>query len=266
MSKNRIKVKDTVCKGCIFAQYDDVTQTGCRFDIVDNAKKANIQVLECYDDEREFFVLKDRQCMLRRPHEWVKGKKQVELADIAQAEVAIPCKAIVLMEIQTPFEAVKKTIDDLAAQTMKPNYVSIVRPHDNKHVTPKQIADHLGTCGFAHWKVENIMDRKRLERKAIDLVMHFKTHPYTACFRAGLGVSEDFFQSINDKIIYHFFNFGILTNDKDKVGVEPIHGVVVPHVVWANYGNSIQELENCLKEDKCQNKIIQIQEVVPKFQ
>lgn len=266
MSKNRTQIKDTICKECIFAKYDNFSQTGCEFNIIDNARAAGVQVLGCYDTEKEFFVLKDRQCMLRRPESWIQDKPEEKLKDLAHSEVVIPCKAIVLMEIETPFDAVKKTIDDLASQTIKPNFVSIIRPHDNKIVTPKEIADYLGTMQFSHWKVENIMDRKRKGRKIIDLVMHFKTHPYTACFRAGRNIPEDFFSSLNHKIIYHFFNFGIITNSEDRAGKEPIHGIVVPHVVWANYGNSIESLEQCLRDDKCENKIIEIQKLIPSFQ
>jgi hypothetical protein len=48
----------TSCKKCIFAVYEGKTQTGCKFDRIDKYSKQN-KVIEAYDDESEFYVIKD---------------------------------------------------------------------------------------------------------------------------------------------------------------------------------------------------------------
>ncbi len=265
MSKNRTQVKDTVCKTCIFAKYEGTTQMGCSMNMLDNAKNAGVTVLECYDEEKEFYVMPEVQCMCMRPIGWVLNRPKDEWEDAVNKELEIPARAIVLMQIDTTEQEIKRSIADLSDQILKPNDVTVIRPHDNKLVTPLTLANALGTGGFNHWKVENIMDRERLERNAINLVLHTRTHTYTACFRAGKQIPAGFFKTLNDKIIYHFFNFGILTNNNDKFGDEPIHGIVFPHVVWANYGNDIRTLENCLKDDECQDKIFQTRQIIPSF-
>ena len=266
MSKTRNKTKDTCCKLCVFAEYVDITQVGCAVNMLDNAREAGLTVLECYDQEKEFNVISNRQCMMYRPREWANKQagKDGRLSEIAKKELSILFKAVVLMEDNTSLEEVTLSIEALKNQKVKPNLVVIILPVKND-IEPEVIKDIMMTSGFNYWEVRKLID-DREGRKAIDLFLHFKTHSYTACFRAGKDISLNFFSDIGNEVNLKFFQFGMLTNESDKEGKEPIHGIVFPHVVWANYGNSIVDLEKCLKDDLCQDKIYQIQQVVKDFQ
>lgn len=76
------KFNRTSCKECIFAIYNDNTQTGC---MADRISKFKPYVIEAYDDDKEFFVV-NRICNLYRTHNW---NGNVADLDKAKEEVAI---------------------------------------------------------------------------------------------------------------------------------------------------------------------------------
>lgn len=68
--------KETSCKECIFAIYENDTQTGCTANKIEQYKD---KIIEAYDEDREFFVV-NGICTLKRPLTWNDGK-----ADVAKA-------------------------------------------------------------------------------------------------------------------------------------------------------------------------------------
>lgn len=62
----------TPCKDCIFAQYDGLTQINCHLDYLSKYKDKNCEILEVYDDEKEFYVINDKKCLGYRDNRWIK--------------------------------------------------------------------------------------------------------------------------------------------------------------------------------------------------
>lgn len=60
----------TSCKECIFADYDGNTQKGCHLDYINRYKEKNVQVLDVFDDSKEFFVINDRKCIGHKSQNW----------------------------------------------------------------------------------------------------------------------------------------------------------------------------------------------------
>lgn len=64
----------TSCKSCIFAIYENKTQTGCEHNRIE---KFGNDVIEAYDDHEEFFVI-NRLCNYIRSTNWNDGNKNIE--------------------------------------------------------------------------------------------------------------------------------------------------------------------------------------------
>ena len=64
----------TSCKECVCSIYKDATQTGCSFDRI---KKFGTDVIEAYDDNKEFYVIK-RFCNFYRNPKWNNGEFDAE--------------------------------------------------------------------------------------------------------------------------------------------------------------------------------------------
>lgn len=54
----------TNCKNCVFAKYENNTQTSCHMGMIEEYKKKNNScVLEVYDKEKEFYVINEKKCL-----------------------------------------------------------------------------------------------------------------------------------------------------------------------------------------------------------
>ena len=74
----------TSCQKCTFALYNDTTQIGCQ------AKRLQyFSLLECYNEESEFFVTLDYPCNLYRTENWARDKQENERLQIAYKEIEL---------------------------------------------------------------------------------------------------------------------------------------------------------------------------------
>lgn len=60
----------TACKKCVFSEYDGITQTGCALNYIDKYKQKNEEILEVYDEEKEFYVINNKKCIGYRENKW----------------------------------------------------------------------------------------------------------------------------------------------------------------------------------------------------
>lgn len=60
----------TPCKDCVFAKYDNITQVGCELNYINAFKSKNVEILEVYDKEKEFFVINNKKCLGYRENKW----------------------------------------------------------------------------------------------------------------------------------------------------------------------------------------------------
>jgi len=230
---------NTVCQSCIF--YDK----GCTLGIIENAKKAGVTVLDCWNEEGEFNVLVDTQCMYHRPQGWADKKVyKHNLVEQAAKEIECAFSAFVVCNEQSSMEDIQKTIDSLAEQNLKPDMVVVIREFLNT-VDPKDLLPYMQGKGFANWKIENLTDENRRDRQAVELALRWKPRPYFATFRAGRVVEPTFFSDLNEKITKHFYSFGIISNEND-----PIDGVVVSKVVLSYFKNQFDGLEELIAREK----------------
>lgn len=69
----QIDIIHTPCRKCVFAQYKNNTQTGCALNYIQAYKNIDgIEILEVYDDEKEFFVVNKKKCIGYREESWFK--------------------------------------------------------------------------------------------------------------------------------------------------------------------------------------------------
>lgn len=83
----------TSCKDCVFAIYENNTQVSCGFDRINKFKDS---VIEAYDDDKEFYVIK-KFCNLYRNNKWNNGVPDKEKAKIESSinyDVFIDCSDI----------------------------------------------------------------------------------------------------------------------------------------------------------------------------
>ena len=70
----RIDTVHTPCKNCVFAEYDNKTQIGCHLDYIDRFKQSNIDIIEAWDEEKEFYIINKKKCVGYRENKWFASK------------------------------------------------------------------------------------------------------------------------------------------------------------------------------------------------
>jgi hypothetical protein len=68
----------TPCKKCAFAIYEDRTQKGCHLNYIDKYKNHNVDILEAYDDELEFFIINKKKCLGYRENSFFPEDSTIE--------------------------------------------------------------------------------------------------------------------------------------------------------------------------------------------
>jgi hypothetical protein len=65
-----INAVHTPCKKCVFAKYDEKTQTGCNLGYLDIYRSKDTEILEAFDNDLEFFIINDKKCPGYRENQW----------------------------------------------------------------------------------------------------------------------------------------------------------------------------------------------------
>jgi hypothetical protein len=65
-----INIVHTPCKNCAFAIYEDKTQKDCGLKYIEIYKQKNQEIIEAYDEEKEFFVINNKKCPGYREQKW----------------------------------------------------------------------------------------------------------------------------------------------------------------------------------------------------
>lgn len=134
----------TSCKHCVFSEYTDNTQTGCAFDRIDKFKTKD-RVIEAYDNEKEFYVIRGL-CNLNRKDHWNNGVADKDKAFVESSltyKVYVDCTNLTLdlkdkliQFINNPYYDNKYSLilyhDLNVTQELKKNIVDIYKTTNRK--------------------------------------------------------------------------------------------------------------------------------------
>ncbi len=193
----RKNLYDTSCKECVFATYEEHTQTGCRFGRVEKFRQKGVEVVEAMDEEREFFVIRTR-CHIHRHKKspWAMKVPGRDRMQVARDEVEIELHAIIVMLAEHTVEDVKKTVDSLLVQTVGLQKGTIVVNRDG--IKPSQVRELVPE----YWRVQFIMEREAdgghiSVGRCVDHAVDSSTADYYAVFSPGYEVPNDYVQAID---------------------------------------------------------------------
>lgn len=246
--------KDTVCKDCCFATWDDITQTGCQHLILNKYKKLGVNVLDCYDEDREFNVIKDRICPFKRSQQWLKRCQDTSsnIHDILKFESRLQFHIVIFVDINHTLNDILTTLHSLENQKLTPVYVSIIREFNNP-IHPLEITKLLQGSIFP-WRMQNPVE-PMTKYHALHIAIRSMNLPYFVTLNAGSIIESDFLQIINDFVILELRQFAIILPDQHD-----FDGLVMPlsvYTFWYNCGDLTKSmLENILEWQQQTQKIV----------
>jgi hypothetical protein len=77
---SQINIIHTPCKKCVFAKYNNNTQTDCHLGYISLYKNTNIEILEAYDEEKEFYIINNKKCIGYRENGWFEKRNLQDLS------------------------------------------------------------------------------------------------------------------------------------------------------------------------------------------
>lgn len=138
---------NTPCKYCAFGLWVDKTQVGCVAERLKQFKDANVELVECFDDEAEFFVINGRNCNYFRNVNTLGDFDVMELLKQVKEETTIKCDLILMANDLAKLE---NSIGAVKSWTVKPNTLILL----NNNYTTQEIIDVVTETKYiGKWKI-----------------------------------------------------------------------------------------------------------------
>jgi len=273
MSEEDIKISQvhTACKNCVFAEYDQSTQVGCKLDKIKDYEGAGIPVVEVQDGDKNFNIIDGRFCMFYRNEEVMQKYSQDSWEEMVKLQTKVPYHAIIFIGEDSSFKEIKAVCNKLKKQYVKPNMVTFVNKQYPKYtrdpennVKPSVMLELLVDSGFHKYNLKNVYDEKMDDRSLIDLVFDGskdEPYPFYVVFESGFNIPKSFSKDLNDAILIKMMQIGFAKP------VDDINGMIVNRVAHKKHaGNSfLVNLEDKIEkfEDNGTKFIYEATEICP---
>lgn len=208
----------TPCKKCVFAKYDNKTQTDCELKYLDIYRNKNIQILEAYDEDLEFYVVNDKKCIGYREPKWFDmlgmSNSTMEEKINKYNELNIINYVLAIDTLNMSDDQFNNMIQKIASLDIKPQRLVILRHiKDNYQLPYSKIEQAFTTHGLqTPWKIKTILDTELSRGDIVHQVVGensgYRFLAYTNDYDA------DIFKLVStaNKIVYQDFDqFNILS-------------------------------------------------------
>jgi len=162
-----INIIHTPCKKCVFAQYDNKTQTSCALNYLDIYTKNNVEILSAYDEELEFYVINNKKCIGYRENSWFVqfGLENSTITDKLNKFYSlnhIDYFIVINLDDTAPDEhRVNKLCDEIKSLQYKPQKIIFVRYRKNALVYSYSfVVKFLDSCDLSKcpWQIKTMED------------------------------------------------------------------------------------------------------------
>ena len=265
-----IHMSSTLCKNCIFADYDKEVQIGCKANRLEKFEQANIPILELNEDNNESsLIVEGKVCVYYRNKEWMKSKyedkSEADILDIVKKELRIPYHVLLFVRKEDTVDSLKLRLSELENQKIKPKIVTIIR----LHTTHGSASDIMKLCqqnSFDHWRIQTIPTVDQIDTDIIDLAydstksMQYMFYITLECSQPiPSAMSKDIHKSLHDDMKA----FSVLLPNSNNVGRGALKAAHAKHA-----GNSFTILlEDKIKHyDDAPHLIKKVEEICPSLQ
>lgn len=163
MSSPTISPIHTACKSCEFAIYEDKTQTECYLGFVDRFKIADVEVLEVYDEDKEFYVINNKKCVGYREFKYFvnRGLSETgiqEKAEYVRDRLKINYDLTINIRNYSAAE-LQELAKEISKLSIKPNSLHIVRyKEDREKYSYRFIEKIISSTKVTKWKIKTLLD------------------------------------------------------------------------------------------------------------
>lgn len=209
---------ETCCKYCVFANYEGNEQVGCFLNRLDVYEARGVQVDECYDNEKEFYVIRDRICNTCRNKNWAKEDETIEqMVERIYKEVEI--KADVFLYVDTTVDSIVDVIESLDSLQDQHIPVEVIVVNNSRNKIKSSSIIHELQKTNLKWNVESITDQDKSKYRALDIAIRKSKKMLYVLLNAGKKLDRWLIHDINEAINHHLDRFIMLETDDEDNGL-----------------------------------------------
>ena len=265
-----IPISSTLCHNCIFADYNDNIQTGCKADRLNKFKQANIAISEMVYEDVTSCIIEEKVCVYYRNKDWAlehyKNMDDQHLVATVSKELRIPYHVLLFVRKNDNIDDVSIRLTELEQQTIKPKMVTIIdRTHTSEPITD-QLLTIMRNHSFDYWRVQTIQAIDQYEPDIIDLIYDStKKIPYMfyICFECQYTIPPTVSKEIHASLHDDMKAFTVLTPNANNVGGGALK---VAHEKHAGNSFTIPLADKIRHYDDAPHLIKKVEEICPSLQ
>lgn len=170
----KISLVHTPCKECVFAIYDNKLQTGCAANMLDKFAKSGYEILEVYDNEKEFYVINNKKCIFMRKKAWLDKHNLTNIDNaLFKATEENNVKYILILNINqdTTQTHIDKILGYFDKQTPRPVGVLIMTDkRDKLQIRVQELAKYLSNKKI-NWRIQQFVDEDLTQTQKIKAII-----------------------------------------------------------------------------------------------
>ena len=170
---SEISLVHTTCKSCVFALFDKNSQIGCAANYLDRYRNKNEQILEAFDDDKEFYIINNKKCLGFRQNSWF---EKLNMADatvqekLDQLNKENLLQYLLIIDLKTfTVDDVDRLEDQLKSITIKTSKVIFIRyDNDDTHTYERLDSLFKNSDLRSQWRIQSMLD----ESLSYDNILH----------------------------------------------------------------------------------------------
>jgi hypothetical protein len=243
---------NTKCEKCIFAQTENGSQIGCKFDIVDTITK---QFRNIYGDgvittDNGFFKIMNFICPLALTEE---GKNYLvqngaDPSDIPNTILKLTRNKYYLVYfLDDNLDNLITNLQELTSSFCTPSYISFIKKH--KNTKSKVYIDILNQFNLCPWKLHDIIDPKNNDGEIIDMILDTnigqnETLSLSIWYNK-YYLSNTYYDRINETMNYFLQKPAYI----EPTTTQDFNGLFIPFSSYVNHYKKINFTLQSIKQD-----------------
>ena len=271
-----IPITSTLCRNCIFADYDDNVQIGCKANRLEKFKEAGISIRKLNTESKEgeeetvSFIVEGKTCVYYRNNMLkdmlFKENSDEEILTAIKKQLRIPYHVLLFLRNTDTLDDLKLRTSELHNQLIKPSIITVVDRSHSVYNKSGDIMNMFKNYSFDHWRIQRIKAIDQIDTDVVDLVydstknLRYMFYIILECsYPIPSAMSEDIHKSIHDDMKA----FSVLLPNANNVGRAALK---IAHKKHA--GNSFTiPLEDKIKHyDDAPHLIKGVEEICPSLQ
>lgn len=221
---NAIKPIHTSCKNCVFSVYDNITQNDCELKYLDIYKKNNVEILEAYDNDKEFYVINDKKCIGYREPKWFDALGMSDASNEEKIAKYFDSNYINYFAILDTLEINKDQFDScikaLSELSFTPQKLIIIRyAYKNNDLPYSLIETTLKKYNInVSWKIQTILDSELSHEDILYQIVTQNNKYRFVLYSKNFNTINSLINTANDIVYKQLKSFNILSNNnKDSI-------------------------------------------------